>query len=152
MSIPGTETWPCGVGKTDGLPAGMLPVGSAVRIHRVDAYGLMGREPHPPVAPGPGGGSSPCNGQLALVVAYVGWENPEGFFCAWQHDDGWLTHDQDTSRGNTEWTPEQVYERGEAMKLIAEHAEETTHHYLLVVHGLGVWSFADYELEEGHIP
>jgi hypothetical protein len=127
----------------------LLAPGTRVRVTRVDPYGLQGREPHPPtgryvsdssVRPVPFI-SGPCDNREALVVRYVGWLRGNGDF--WILDEeGWnSSHGEEMG----EVTPEIVYNAEVLVPFDHPDDEVKTHLYQLVVEGVGVFEFADYE-------
>lgn len=126
------------VGKT------LLNAGDTVTIHRVDAYGLHGRERHPPVNGAADGEqpTSPVDGKLAYVVEYLGWGSDEGDF-------EWAK-----GKGVYDRRPEEVFalagqaaEKADADLPNPDEKLMITHYYLAVVPSIGVFEFADYELE-----
>lgn len=122
----------------------LLSPGAVVRISRVDPYGLWGRDEHPPVNNSVDGElpTSPVDGKLAIIVAYLGWESDAG--------------DNEMVSGN--WgdprDPETVFKLA-AVKQAAADADPpnpgekllVTHYYRAVVPESGIYEFADYELE-----
>lgn len=126
----------------------ILKPGSAVLIQRVDAFGLQGREPHPPVNDD-AQRTSPCDGQVAYVVEYAGWSTFSGK--AANPDEpsggpgvlrGWYTSADDAVSPMLDADAFALAPTG----LNIDSDDAPTHFYRLVVPNLGTFEFATYEL------
>lgn len=151
-------------GSDDLIPKGYRKPGDKVKIACVDPFGLLGRDRHPPLnhhhddPAKPCVPDSPCDGKDAYVVQYYGWEHEDGSVFIWsEKDQSWSASALIWFSSTHDYDPEIVYAMAPEPAVDPHDASDNpeprvpTHFYLLVVPGIGVYEFADYELEEDEI-
>lgn len=116
-----------------------LKPGTTVTIGKIDAYGMWGREPHPPI-------THPTRAQDHLLAAKLYGDRPfspldgtVGYVAEYR---GWLSVEGPTTEMVGEYSddPEDTFNNAAAGE------EDVTHFYRVVFPNFGVYEIADYEI------